>query len=130
MLKVIDLFSGCGGLSLGFEMAGYDISIGIDNWVDALKTFEKNHKNSKTLLADLHILEPQTVAEMFNIDDVSVVIGGPPCQRFSIAGKREIDDERNKLYQGFVSFVAYFKPVAFDKIHLNGKYFNFTTISQ
>jgi DNA (cytosine-5)-methyltransferase 1 len=113
MYKVIDLFSGCGGLSLGFEMANYEIALGIDNWADALKTFEKNHKNSKTLLADLHTLEPETVSENFNVSDISVIVGGPPCQGFSIAGKREIDDERNKLYQGFVRFVAHFKPTAF-----------------
>ena len=43
-LTVIDLFSGCGGLSLGFEMAGFNIVLGIDNWADALKTFSKPHK--------------------------------------------------------------------------------------
>lgn len=113
MLKVIDLFSGCGGLSLGFEMADYEILLGIDNWADALNTFEKNHHNSKTFLADLYTLQPQIVKEKYNISDVSVIIGGPPCQGFSIAGKREVYDERNKLYQGFVNFVKYFKPKAF-----------------
>ena len=113
MLKVIDLFSGCGGLSLGFEMANYEILLGIDNWADALKTFEKNHHNSKTFLADLYTLQPEIIKERYNISDISVIIGGPPCQGFSIAGKREIDDERNKLYQGFVNFVKYFKPTAF-----------------
>jgi DNA (cytosine-5)-methyltransferase 1 len=113
MFKVIDLFSGCGGLSLGFEMADYEILLGIDNWADALKTFEKNHHNSKAFLADLYTLQPQVVKEIYNISDISVIIGGPPCQGFSIAGKRDVDDERNKLYKGFVDFVKYFKPKAF-----------------
>jgi DNA (cytosine-5)-methyltransferase 1 len=111
--KIIDLFSGCGGLSLGFEMAGYEVVLGIDNWADALKTFEYNHKNSKTLLADLYHLTPQQVEKEYNIKKIDVIIGGPPCQGFSIAGKREIDDERNKLYKSFVQFVKYFKPKAF-----------------
>ena len=110
---ILDLFSGCGGLSLGFEMSNYDVILGIDNWADALKTFEANHKNSRILLADLQLLTPNFVQEKFNINSVDVIVGGPPCQGFSIAGKREIDDDRNKLYKNFVSFVAHFKPKAF-----------------
>lgn len=112
--NVIDLFCGCGGLSLGFEMAGYDISLAIDNWKDALVTYSHNHKKgTRTLCADLMNLNPERVGQEYDIHDVSVIIGGPPCQGFSIAGKRIIDDERNKLYKSFVRFVAYFKPQAF-----------------
>ena len=52
-IKVLDLFSGCGGLSFGFESVGFEIVAGIDNWDDALKTFQENHKNAKAFNLDL-----------------------------------------------------------------------------
>lgn len=110
---VIDLFSGCGGLSLGFEMAGFDVKLAIDNWEDALETYRFNHKNTDTLNADLLNLDPTKVEKDFNLHEVDVIIGGPPCQGFSVAGKRIIDDDRNKLYKSFVRFVDHFKPKAF-----------------
>ena len=106
--KVLDLFCGCGGLSLGFEMAGYDIKLAIDNWEDALVTYRKNHKGTKTLNADLLNLNPQIVEQECDIHDIDIIIGGPPCQGFSVAGKRIIDDDRNKLYKSFVRFVEHF----------------------
>lgn len=111
--NVIDLFSCCGGLSLGFEMAGYDAKLAIDNWEDALVTYRHNHHGCKTLNADLLHLDPKDVEKEYDIHNVSVIIGGPPCQGFSVAGKRIIDDDRNKLYKSFVKFVAYFQPQAF-----------------
>lgn len=107
-LKVLDLFCGCGGLSLGFEQAGFEISLGIDNWKESLNTFQNNHKNSEILCADLSKIKPQEINKNFD-----VIIGGPPCQGFSISGKRNPNDPRNKLYQSFVSFVEYFKPKSF-----------------
>ena len=111
--NVIDLFSGCGGLSLGFEMAGFEVNIAIDNWEDALVTYRHNHYGCNTLNADLLHLDPKEVENKYDIHEVSVIIGGPPCQGFSVAGKRIIDDDRNKLYKSFVKFVAHFRPKAF-----------------
>lgn len=111
--NVIDLFCGCGGLSLGFEKAGFNILLGIDNWKDAIKTFKKNHKGSKAICADLSTLTPESVEEIIPGKQVHAIIGGPPCQGFSIAGKRIIDDERNTLYKSFVRMVEYFKPQVF-----------------
>lgn len=111
--NVLDLFCGCGGLSLGFEMAGFDVKLAIDNWEDALVTYRRNHKGTKTLNGDLLNLDPQEVEEKYDIHNVSVIIGGPPCQGFSVAGKRIIDDDRNKLYKSFVRFVEHFTPKAF-----------------
>ncbi|MEN5197248.1 DNA cytosine methyltransferase [Sphingobacterium faecium] len=110
---VIDLFCGCGGLSLGFEMAGYDILLGVDSWKDALCTFEHTHKNSKGILADLFKDQPSDIKNKSGIDKVDVIIGGPPCQGFSIAGKRIVDDERNQLYKSFVNFVEFYQPKVF-----------------
>ena len=110
---VIDLFCGCGGLSFGFIEAGYDVLLGIDHWKDAIITFENTHKNAKGIVADLFTETPKDISKQTGIKDIDVIIGGPPCQGFSIAGKRIIDDERNQLYKSFVSFVDFYKPKAF-----------------
>lgn len=111
--NVIDLFCGCGGFSLGFERAGFNVLLGIDIWKDALNTFECNLKCSKSLMADLSELVPKDTLSLIGDKKVDVIIGGPPCQGFSIAGKRIVEDIRNKLYKNFVHFVEYFKPAAF-----------------
>jgi DNA (cytosine-5)-methyltransferase 1 len=110
---VLDLFCGCGGLSLGFEMMGFDILLGIDSWHESLVTFKNNHINSQTICADLSNLSPLEVQKKILKNGVDVIIGGPPCQGFSISGKRDADDPRNKLYRSFVSFVKHFEPQAF-----------------
>ena len=111
--NVIDLFCGCGGFSLGFERAGFNVLLGIDVWNDALNTFKHNHKNSDTLQADLSTLSPEQILPLLKNLKIDVIIGGPPCQGFSVAGKRIVDDIRNKLYKNFVRFVEFFKPRAF-----------------
>ena len=113
VLNCIDLFCGCGGLSLGFEKAGINVLVGIDAWQDAITTFNYNHKNSKGICADLSTLEPSEIEKELNGKSIDLIIGGPPCQGFSVAGKRIVDDVRNKLYKNFVRFVEYYKPKAF-----------------
>lgn len=109
----IDLFAGCGGLSLGFEMAGFTGLLAIDNWKDALTTYLYNRKDAKILCGDLSVIDPSVIKKEYNVSSVDVIIGGPPCQGFSVAGKRIIEDERNKLYKAFVGFVDCFRPHAF-----------------
>ncbi len=106
----IDLFSGCGGMSLGFEQAGFKNLLAIDCWEDALVTYRYNRKEAKTLCADIDKIDISSLAEKLRVD---LIIGGPPCQGFSIAGKRIVDDERNALYKSFVRFVATLRPRAF-----------------
>ena len=84
----IDLFAGCGGLSLGFEEAGFESILAIDNWQDALDTYAANRSAARTLCADISTVNPEDVKEKYSIDNVDVIVGGPPCQGFSIAGKR------------------------------------------
>ena len=112
-LRVLDLFCGCGGLSAGFLDAGYSISHGIDNWKDAIETFKYNHKNSEGIVADLGTANIKELIKEHNIKSIDVVIGGPPCQGFSIAGKRNVKDERNLLYKSFLEFVKILKPKVF-----------------
>jgi DNA (cytosine-5)-methyltransferase 1 len=110
--RVLDLFSGCGGLSYGLAKAGFDVVAGVDNWADSLVTFERNHPGAKSLLIDLGDFKPADIEKVVG-SDIDVVIGGPPCQGFSISGKRDPNDPRNKLYQGFVDVVRHFSPKAF-----------------
>lgn len=78
MLNALDLFCGCGGLSLGFEKAGINILLGIDAWQDAITTFNYNHKNSHGLCADLSTLNPKDIESNLNNKIVDLIIGGPP----------------------------------------------------
>lgn len=112
-LAVLDLFCGCGGLSLGFEQAGFEVKLGIDVWKDAIATFNYTHKSAQGIVADLFSVKPEEISKMTDINQIDVIIGGPPCQGFSIAGKRMIDDERNQLYKAFVNFVRFYQPKAF-----------------
>lgn len=115
MYNVIDLFCGCGGFSKGFEEAGFDVRFGVDLWNDAIVTYKKNFPNAVVLNEDIGKVSGQQILEMCNMtsDEVDVIIGGPPCQGFSVSGKRMIDDERNKLYKSFVEIVAEIKPKLF-----------------
>ena len=112
-LTCIDLFCGCGGLSLGFQTAGFDVIAGIDSWKDALVTHKKNMPYAITINENLFTFSPHDCERKYGISKVDVIVGGPPCQGFSIAGKRILNDERNKLYKSFVEFVNYYKPRAF-----------------
>ena len=111
----IDLFSGAGGLSKGFLDAGFDVALGIDFDDSALRTFEKNHGKARALKLDLYNLENiDVIVKEFNKKNktLDVLIGGPPCQGFSLAGKREEDDERNMLYKAMVKLAERMKPRA------------------
>ncbi len=110
-IEAIDLFSGCGGLSYGFESAGIETKLAVDNWPDALGTFARNHPKSRTALFDLgaKTLEPL----ISSLQDSQIVFGGPPCQGFSISGKRDPNDPRNLLYRGFYEVVAEVRPKLF-----------------
>lgn len=113
MYKVVDLFCGAGGLSRGFQDAGFEVVLGVDFDEPALKTFEANHNNSKAMKLDLfnhdNIKEIKKYLDERNIN-VDVLVGGPPCQGFSLAGKREEDDERNVLYSAMVKTAKELKP--------------------
>ena len=109
-IKVLDLFSGCGGLSLGFKMAGFEISGAIDNDADSIQTFKKNFKKSKSLIKDINKINKKEIKK--NFSNIDVIIGGPPCQGFSNANRwqKEYNDPRNLLFLKFIEFVKIIKP--------------------
>lgn len=124
--KMIDLFCGCGGISSGFEQAGFKVIGGIDFNEDAIKTFNHNFKGEGYSI-DLTTLKDQDIRGIFksisDITEIDVIVGGPPCQGFSSANryqKDEIDDPRNKLFYEFVKFVEIAKPKAFVMENVKG----------
>lgn len=114
-MNVIDLFCGCGGFSKGFEQAGFNIKLGIDVWEDAVKTYRHNFPEAATIIEDITNLMGKDLLKAADLsaDDVDVIIGGPPCQGFSLSGKRMLDDPRNILYKSFVKIVEYIQPKIF-----------------
>lgn len=112
-INAIDLFCGCGGLSYGFECAGVNILLGIDNDATALKAFENNHKNAKTICGDITTTTLSDIKERIGDKKIDLIIGGPPCQGMSLSGPRKFDDPRNKLYLSYIRLVEEIKPEAF-----------------
>ena len=105
---VIDLFCGIGGFSKGFEKAGFNILMGVDNWETALKTFERNHKNSIPFLFDISKKNNPLFEEYKG--KVDIIIAGPPCQGFSMSGKRNTGDSRNSLFEEVIRVSSIIKP--------------------
>lgn len=113
MYNVIDLFCGAGGMSYGFEQAGYQIILGIDNDSKALETFKKNHKNAQAMCRDISQLTAQDIYKKIGNIPIDVIIGGPPCQGFSLSGPRNFNDPRNSLYLSYMRLVQEINPKVF-----------------
>ena len=121
-MNVIDLFCGAGGLSLGFEMAGFNILAGFEIEPNFLDTYKNSHPNTKGFNVDLNSIDIISFLKNNNIDpkDIDVVIGGPPCQGFSTVGNRMIDDPRNNLVRIYADIVNEIKPKMFLMENVSG----------
>lgn len=111
--KVLDLFSGAGGLSRGFYDAGYDVVLGVDFDEAALKTFKANHGGAEAMKLDLFDHSNiDTIIDFLKEKNIKldVLVGGPPCQGFSVAGPRDMNDKRNTLYTAMVELAERVKP--------------------
>ncbi len=106
-MNIADLFCGCGGMSLGFELAGNNVMAGFDNWDKALSVYRDNftHPAYKTDLKDV-----DSVSGVISELHPDMIIGGPPCQDFSSAGKRDEDNGRGDLTVCFSKIVAAVSP--------------------
>lgn len=113
-IKGIALFSGCGGMTLGFAAAGIELVGHVEIEESANYIYAQNFPKSKLLGEDICEITNQDIQawkrEFGNID---IIIGGPPCQGFSLAGKRNPEDERNKLYEQYVRIVSEIRPKVF-----------------
>ncbi|EHU4801457.1 DNA cytosine methyltransferase [Vibrio parahaemolyticus] len=110
-LKVLDLFAGCGGLSCGLEQAGLEVlaACEIDQW--AADTYRHNHPNVEVIQKDISLIEKGFWREKF-LGKIDIVAGGPPCQGFSVSGKRQygIIAESNSLVTDFLRVVEEVEP--------------------
>ncbi|MGC4808728.1 DNA cytosine methyltransferase [Micromonospora sp. DT233] len=112
--RVLDLFAGAGGLSQGFQQAGFEIAGASDIDPDACATFTLNFPDAQAICGDIRVPEVhERIIEAGR--GVDVVVGGPPCQAFSQVRNhsRIIDDPRNSLYREFVKTVGEIRPLAF-----------------
>lgn len=105
-MKAVDLFAGCGGLSLGFQNAGFDILAAYDYWEPAISVYRDNFKHP-IFQMDLTLDQAISHIKQHNAD---IIIGGPPCQDFSIAGKRNFKGHRADLTIRFAEIVSILKP--------------------
>ena len=83
-MKFVDLFAGCGGMTLGFQSAGFEAIFAIDNWESAARVYEANFSHD---IQRLDISNWRKVSETLDDYEFDMIIGGPPCQDFSHAGK-------------------------------------------
>lgn len=122
-LTSIDLFSGCGGLTKGFSMAGIRSIFASDIDENAAKTFQRNFPDTPFLCKSITDINKEEVDGLLNGVVPDIIVGGPPCQGFSLANKRRnkvADDPRNKLFYSFVKFIHWYSPKAFVMENVKG----------
>ena len=124
-MKIIDLFSGCGGLSLGFIKNGHTILKALEFDPNIANTYKLNHPSVEVIVDDIRNVD---MNDTFKRGDADIIIGGPPCQGFSMAGARIrnnksekfIDDPRNYLFKHYFNIVKKVAPKAFVMENVKG----------
>ena len=104
--KLIDLFAGCGGMSLGFQNAGFDIVAAYDNWQPAIDIYSANFDHP-IYKRDLSV---EDITGDLQFQQPDIIIGGPPCQDFSIAGKRDFEGKRANLTLIYANIISSVHP--------------------
>ncbi len=114
-IRVLDLFCGCGGMSLGLKQAGLTVVAGVDIWSVAIQSYQQNHPDHLGICGDLRELCPEELERKYGVKrgSIDVLVGGPPCQSFSMAGKRDVSDPRNTLFMEYVRYLDYYQPRLF-----------------
>ncbi len=119
-MNVISLFSGCGGLDLGFKKASFSIPVANEFDKTIWETFKINHPNTKLIKGDVRQIRKEDI-EKYLIDGVDGIIGGPPCQSWSEAGAlRGIEDARGQLFFDYIRILKEFNPKFFLAENVSG----------
>ena len=106
-MRVVDLFSGCGGLSLGFENAGFDVVAAYDNWQPAIAVHKANFTHP---IFNVNLSDENIAVKHISEYQPNMIIGGPPCQAFSSAGKRDENNGRGDLTISYAKIISALKP--------------------
>ena len=106
-MRVVDLFSGCGGLSLGFENAGFDVVAAYDNWQPAIAVHKANFTHP---IFNVNLSDENIAVKHISEYQPNMIIGGPPCQDFSSAGKRDENNGRGDLTISYAKIILALKP--------------------
>lgn len=115
-MKILSLFSGCGGLDLGFENAGFDIAVANEFDKNIWETFKTNHPKTKLIEGDIRNIKEEDFPS-----DIDGIIGGPPCQSWSEAGSlKGIEDERGKLFYDYIRILKNKQPKFFLAENVSG----------
>ena len=108
-MRAVDLFCGCGGMSLGFKQAGIDIVAGFENWSYAVECYRKNFHHP---VIEIDLSDTENAIQIIQTYNPDLIIGGPPCQDFSTAGKRK-EGNRADLTLAYAQIVAAISPAYF-----------------
>ena len=129
--KVYSLFTGAGGFDIGFEEAGFEVIGASDIWKESEKTMKLNYPNIPFICKDIRLLTSTEILESTNNVFPDIIIGGPPCQGFSVMGDKNSADPRNSLFESYVRLVEDLNPMCFVfenvkgiKTMFNGRYLN------
>ncbi len=116
---VVSLFCGIGGLDLGFQSAGFEVAIALDNNPKVLELYQNNFPDTTVLCKDIGEITATEIRDIIQHKyqdwdgEIAAVIGGPPCQGFSVAGKQNLDDDRSQLVIKFINLVVDLNPTMF-----------------
>jgi DNA (cytosine-5)-methyltransferase 1 len=112
-LRAIDLFCGVGGFSLGFENAGIEVVAAFDKDARNVSVYSENFPKTKCFTLDLSETSGKQVLKLAAVPEIDILFGGPPCQGFSLIGRRQSEDPRNTLIHRFCELVIQIKPKFF-----------------
>ena len=119
-MNIISLFSGCGGLDLGFERAGFNIPVANEFDSSIYETFKANHPNTHLIEGDVRNITKKEI-DPYISDEVDGIIGGPPCQSWSEAGSlKGIEDARGQLFYDYIRILKEFEPKFFLAENVSG----------
>ena len=122
LFTVISLFAGCGGSSLGYKWAGGKVLAAVEKDKNAAETYRRNHEGTLIIERDVITLTGEELMQACGIKprDLDVLDGSPPCQGFSVAGKRQMKDSRNQLFQEYVRLLRELQPKSFIMENVSG----------